>query len=243
MKISEAFLTKVSEVLADTNMGLSGPQIIRYMSDFAVDFGVDIPYASYPFPKELPNKRTALKDNIKAFDHYQQFKIIVFLCELDVFTENKAVQDIKVKLFEQYEELNVDSIVLDTEVLSNTRHWLKEYPESLKLYNDAVRKYELDIFKRNLLDDLRLSLEKLLCKLFDNNKSFENQLSELGTFLKEQNVSPQLRNMFIKIIDYYSKYHNDHVKHDDAVNEIEVEIILELTSSMMKFLVRVKNGS
>ena len=241
MNIAEAFLTKTSEVLADTQNGLSGPQIVKYMSDFAVDFGVDIPYASYPFPKELPNKRTALKENLKVFDSVQQFKIILFLCELDVFKENDVVNDLRIKLLNQYGELNIDNIPLDQDVITTTRHWLEKYPESLKLYNESIKKLQMSIFQRNLLDDLRLSLEKLLCGVLSNTKSLENQQAELGKFIKDKNSSKELQNMFLKLIDYYTKYHNEYIKHDDKVNENEVEIIFELTSSMMKFIVRLSD--
>jgi hypothetical protein len=44
--------------------------------------------------------------------------------------------------------------------------------------------------------------------------------------------------MFMKLVDYYTKYQNSYVKHDDAVIEEEVEFIFELTSSFMKHLVR-----
>jgi hypothetical protein len=48
--------------------------------------------------------------------------------------------------------------------------------------------------------------------------------------------------MFVKLFDYYSKYQNTYVKHDDAVIEDEVEIIFEITCSFMRFLVRQHMG-
>ena len=44
--------------------------------------------------------------------------------------------------------------------------------------------------------------------------------------------------MFVKLVDYYTKYQNSYVKHNDAVIEEEVDFILEITSSFMKHLVR-----
>ena len=44
--------------------------------------------------------------------------------------------------------------------------------------------------------------------------------------------------MFLKLIDYYCKYQNFYVKHDDAVIEEEIEFIFEITSSFMKHIVR-----
>lgn len=60
----------------------------------------------------------------------------------------------------------------------------------------------------------------------------------MGKFLKENAGSPELTSMFVTLVDYYTKYQNTYVKHDDAVIEEEVEFMLELTSSFMKHVVR-----
>ena len=96
-------------------------------------------------------------------------------------------------------------------------------------------------FERNLLDDLRLSLELLLKSIFANGKSLENQIADLGAFIQSKGGSKELSNMFQKLVDYFSKYQNSYVKHDDNVIEEEIEFILELTSSFMKHLVRINN--
>jgi hypothetical protein len=91
---------------------------------------------------------------------------------------------------------------------------------------------------RNLLHDLRLSFEQLLRQMFGNDKSLENQLSNVGAFIKNNGGSSELANMFVKVADYYAKYQNTYVKHNDKVNEAEVDFIFEITSSFMKHLVR-----
>ncbi len=48
--------------------------------------------------------------------------------------------------------------------------------------------------------------------------------------------------MFLKLIDYFSKYQNTYVKHNDNVSENEVEIIIEMASAFMKFLVRINHN-
>lgn len=91
---------------------------------------------------------------------------------------------------------------------------------------------------RNLLDDLRLALEKLVQQIVGNSKSLENQLSAVGQFVKDRVGSPELSNMFVKLVDYYCKYQNNYVKYDDAVIEEEVEFIVEITSAFLKYFVR-----
>ena len=85
---------------------------------------------------------------------------------------------------------------------------------------------------------MRLALELLLNAILGNDKSLENQIPMIGAFIKQRGGSSELSNMFVKLIDYYTKYQNSYVKHDDAVIEEEVEFILELTSSFMKHVIR-----
>lgn len=240
--IPTTFINFAADILGETQTGLSGSKIAKYCSAYAIDYNVEIPYSGYPFPPNVPNKRTALRKNLQAFTPEQQFKIIKELCELEQFKENSNVKDLKIKLISRYGHLATDKRTekINEPLIEETKHWLNDYPDSLKLYEEALNKFENKIYQRNLLDDLRLSLEKLLQKIFENKKSLENQLSEMGSFIKERKVSKELNNMFVKLIDYYSKYQNTYVKHDDAVIETEIEIIIEITCSFMKFLIRIK---
>ena len=124
--------------------------------------------------------------------------------------------------------------------IERVRHWLVDFPEVLDVYNDALKKYGNGVFHRNVPDDVRLALEKLLHSLFNNQKSLENQINLLGDFIKQRGGSPELANMFVKLVDYYSKYQNSYIKHDDSVIEAEVDFILEISSSFMKHLIKLR---
>ena len=117
---------------------------------------------------------------------------------------------------------------------------LSKFPESAKLYQDALDKLNENRFERNLLDDLRLSLEKLISQLLDNNKSLENQNKELGLFLKNSGSSKESTNMLRVLIDYFTKYQNTHIKHNDKVRKEEIDLITNLTSSFMSFLLNMQ---
>lgn len=236
--IPSVFITHASSVLGDTNEGLTANEIGKYFTGYAVEFNVDIPHTAYPF--DAPNKRTALNENLNAFSAKQQYKIIKELCELERFKDNQKIRDLKIKLLSRYSQFagSEAAAEINETLTEETRHWLEGYPESLKLYQDALTKYENNIFTRNILDDLRLSLELLFKSILNNDKSIENQIDGLGKHLKEKGCSKELINMFIKLIDYYCKYQNSYVKHDDAVIEEEIEFILEITSSFMKHIVR-----
>jgi len=240
MNILSTFIKQASTILGDTNTGLSGSKIAEIMSSYAYDLNVEIPYRSYPFPKDLPNKRTALYKNLLTFSSTQQYKILKELCELSIFKDNKDVKDLKIKLISRYGENFGYSIPeeVDKSLLDATNTWLTDYPDSKKIFEQAMVKLENRIFERNLLDDLRLSLELLIKAVLGNNKSIENQLADLGRFFRKKSISKELNNMIVKLINYFAKYQNTYVKHNDNVNDKEIEFIFELTSSLMKLLIR-----
>jgi hypothetical protein len=241
--ISSTFISHASDILGDTNNGLTGNEVVKHCVDFAAKYDVDIPYSHSPLPESVPNKRTALRKNIESFSSVQQYSLISRLCEDSKFQKNEKVQELKTELFSRYNHLQMDESIkgVDLDLIENTKHWLIKFPVSYKLYSGAIAKYKNNVFQRNLLDDLRLSFESLCKEILGNKKSLENQIPHIGEFLKEKDASTELRNMYTKIIDYYCNYHNNYVKHDDAVKEHEIELIIELTSTIMKFLVRMAN--
>lgn len=234
--ISTPFLSHAADVLAP---GLSGSQIVRITSAYAIDYNVELPHPTYPF--RASNKRTALFENLRPFAPDQQYQIIRELCDR-VTSEgtNPKVTELKLKLMSRYGHLAGEETAseLNRHLIVETRHWLGDFPDVKKLYGEALLKHEHGVFTRNALDDLCLALEKLLQSLFGNTKSLENQLSLVGSFIKTQGGSRELANMFEKLLGYYTKYQNSYVKHDDAVLNTEVEFVLEITSSFMKHLVR-----
>jgi hypothetical protein len=78
---------------------------------------------------------------------------------------------------------------INENLIEEARHWLDAYPEVLSLYNEALSKYGHSGFDRNLLDDLRLALEKLLRAVLGNRKSLEKQLQYVGFYIKERGGS------------------------------------------------------
>lgn len=239
--IPAAFISHACEILGDTNAGLSGSKIVEHLVSYAFDYDVNIPYSGYPFPQGVPNKRTALRKNLFPFSPEQQIQILNDLCQLPQFRDNNEVNNLRYKIISRYGHLLVTppDKSIDTVLIEQTRHWLADFPNSLKLYETALTKLENKLFLRNLLDDIRLSLEKLTQDLLQNNKSLENQIADLGPFLKANGCSKELSNMFQKLINYYTKYQNTYVKHDDAVIESEIEIMFEMTCAFMRFLIRV----
>lgn len=239
--MNKSFLCYACDVLADTNTGLSGTEIIKYCGRYAVDYNVMIPVDDIEMLKTtykpmVPNKRTALLRNLEAFSKEQQIKIVKELCELPKFKNNEDVKQLLVKMNQRYPQSPNDEI--DQKQIKETINLLEKYSNSFKLYKEALEKYQKGIYQRNVLDDMRLALELLVKELLHNNKSLEKQRSDIGIALKNSKTSNEINNLFVKVIDYYSKYQNNYIKHNDLVNANEIDYIIGQTNLMMLFLIR-----
>jgi hypothetical protein len=115
---------------------------------------------------------------------------------------------------------------------------LASYPTALEVYKSALDKYEKHIYQRNVLDDLRLCLELLLKEILQSKKTLENQKEALGKFMKDKGSSPALRGSFQTLINHFAQYQNDHVKHNDAVNPDEIELVKDQVDSFIKHLIK-----
>lgn len=237
--IPRTFLTHTSNILGDTDKGLTGGEITQLFSAYSIDYNVDnLPHGEIPWG--APNKRTAILENLAVFSPEQQYEIIRELCSHSKLTNNSDAQNLKIQLIARYgkEFGQNSSLTLNQSLVEEVKSFLVDYPKSEQIYLSALTKFDNDIFERNLVDDLRLSLELLLKDIFQNNKSLENQISEIGVFISKNGGSKHFSNMFRTLVDYYTKYQNAFVKHDDAILEDEVEFIFEMTSSFMKQLIK-----
>lgn len=229
------FLSKVSDVVSS---GVSGNTIVRVTASFAAEYGLELPHPTYPF--QAPNKRTALLENLQALPATVQYQAIAELCDRASQSEvASTVAEIKLMLISRYSHLSSDVGNAWTGPLTvEVRHWLEGHPDVKKLYVEALQKHSAGVYMRNALDDLRLALELLLQEILGNGRSLENQIPAVGQFVKTKGGSKELSNMLEKLIDYYGKYQNTYVKHDDSVPNEEAELVLELTSSFMKHFAR-----
>ena len=126
--------------------------------------------------------------------------------------------------------------LLDEKSVNDVLDWLISYPKVQKSLKSALEKYQNKIYQRNLIDDLRLSLELFFKEILNNNKSLENQEKTLSEYLEQKNVPKELKNMFWKLIDYYTKYQNNYAKHGDKVDSLEIEFMIYLTGTFIRFL-------
>lgn len=236
------FLSRAADTLGDTDRGLSGRVIVKVFLVYGERWDVTVPY---PENLEGVNKRNAILESLKRFSGQQQFIIIDELSTHSSFAVGAPSRDERIRLRHDLHtkhgafKTEILSKELDLPLVAETRHWLGNYPVALGLFDQAKVKYDLGGLGRNVLDDLRLALEKLLHAVLSNDKSLEHQMPLLGKLLKEKGASKELANMLDKLLRYYCDYQNDHVKHDDDVKEEEIEIVFEMSAAFMKHIVRV----
>ena len=160
-------------------------------------------------------------------------------------------EDIELSLLDiQIKRIKGDNIIfypkgaklLDEKVVNDVLDWLISYPEVQKNFKAALEKYQNKIYQRNLIDDLRLSLELSLKKILNNYVNLNNQEKPLSEHLEKKNVPKVLRNMYWKLINYYDKYQNNYAKHDDKVGSSEIEFIIYLTGIFIRFLMTLEDS-
>ncbi len=238
--MDNAFLEYVCNIVADTNNGLTGSEIIKYCNKYAIEYNISIPVDNIEMLKTthkdfISNKRIALKKNLEVFSLEQQLEIIKFLCSLPKFSSNNEIGELLIKMNLRFKNYNNQEL---NKNINETKHWLSNYPKSLKLYNEALQKYEQGIYQRNILDDMRLSLELLLKTLLNNEKSLENQFQLIGKEFKNKSVSTEVTHLFNKLLTYYSDYQNHYIKHNDIVKTNEIELLINQTNTLMIFLIQ-----
>ena len=58
--------------------------------------------------------------------------------------------------------------------------------------------------------------------------------------MKNNNISPTISNMYIKLFDLYTIYNNDNAKHGDNITENEVDYLIYLTGSFIRLILQIE---
>lgn len=142
---------------------------------------------------------------------------------------------------------NYELYPMDTEFLSgalivDVLSWLDEFEQSKKSFAKAIRTKRTESNYRGIIDELRLSIELLFKQLFKNEKSLENQTENIGRYFKENNISIEISNMYIKLMDLYTKFNNNNAKHNDNIKEIEIDYMIYLTGNFIRLIVLIEKS-
>jgi hypothetical protein len=197
--------------------------------------------------KTLPDYATKLQAIFKTYKRYRHFEDIERLYKVIAICLSYTPQvgiaikkvDSEVVVYPSGAEL------LDSNVVNSTLSWLSDYPNVLKSFSTALELYmEGDESRqRNLLDNLRLSIEQLLKEVLGNNKSLENQQPELGAWLKAKGVHQQVTNLYNNLLfGPFRIYQNEAVKHAGEYREQDVEFMIYLSGTFMRLLLQLQRG-
>jgi len=130
--------------------------------------------------------------------------------------------------------------LLDEGVVNEALTWLEPIKDAHNRFAMALSLLGKPGSARDVADNLRLALELTMRHVLGNKRSLENQQAELGAYLKGKDIGGEVANMYWKLVDLYSKFQNDRAKHGNKVQEQEVELILYLTGTFIRFLVTLR---
>lgn len=132
--------------------------------------------------------------------------------------------------------------ISNQDLISECNFWIKDFSKAKKRFVRAVELFREGKDYRDSIDNLRLTLELLLKELLGNEKSLEKQIEDIGKYLAKHRIGKEIRNMFQKILNYYVKFQNERVKHDDDLNSInDVEFVFSLSMIFIRVLIKSNN--
>ncbi|HEY5043878.1 MAG TPA: hypothetical protein VIK53_18045 [Verrucomicrobiae bacterium] len=133
--------------------------------------------------------------------------------------------------------------LLDKAVVDDVLKWLDGYPKVAESFQKALALHlgGDSNSRRNLLDNLRFSLEQLLKMILKNEKSLENQKEILTGWLHEHGLQQQIINMYVALLfGPYAIYQNEAVKHAAKFGADEIEFIIYQTGTFMRLLLQLE---
>ena len=146
----------------------------------------------------------------------------------------KVKVDVKAALDDFFESISKGNYSVYNKALFNKLE--AEYPDVGALVTSGFKHANNEAEYRHALDDFRLAIELLLKKVLNNEKSLENQKDSLLAFMAEKGISTESRNVFFKLLDTFCKYQNNHVKHDNSVNNADLGIMIDFSVFFIKTL-------
>ncbi len=224
--------------------------VTKYSSNFSRYMGLNL-YDRYNGIRNLYINSWVERLNLSSENNY--LELIEFLEFTLNYFDNKefaneissdiALSNADVILCEnddKYELYPKENILLDNALKIDVLNWLDEYKNAKESFSKALKTEMNEDYYRHIIDDMRFALEQFLKKYFENDKSLENQKSEIGKLLKDYN-DKEFANMFEKLLEYYGKYNNENAKHNEKEYDYaEVDFIIYLTGSFMRFLILLK---
>ena len=174
--------------------------------------------------------------------HFEDEEINSFIIRIAEVLKISNANVMVCKNGNNYELYPMDTEFLSGALIVDALSWLDEFEQSKKSFAKAVRIKRTESNYRGIIDELRLSIELLFKQLFKNEKSLENQTENIGKYFKENNISIEISNMYIKLMDLYTKFNNNNAKHNDNIKEIEIDYMIYLTGNFIRLIVLIEKS-
>lgn len=231
----EILMNQTATIVAHTSNGWTNTEIMNKFNDACLRFGKSFFYEK----DQYQSKVSSYLENFSKFSEKELYLILKDVFREDKFKDNENIQQAFNNLIrdnaQDYEDSNENFV----ETYNITSHFLSKYELSYNQYKSAYHKIIANIFERNALDDLRLSFELLVKELLSNNRSLENNINDLCKELKNKGVVGEINSLFNRVLNFFTSYQNEYVKHNDLVESNSVEFIFDISSSLLKYLAKI----
>ena len=174
--------------------------------------------------------------------HFEDEEINSFIIRIAEVLKISNANVMVCKNGDNYELYPMNTEFLSGALIVDVLSWLDEFEQSKKSFAKAIRIKRTESNYRGIIDELRLSIELLFKQLFKNEKSLENQTENIGRYFKENNISIEISNMYIKLMDLYTKFNNNNAKHNDKIKEIEIDYMIYLTGNFIRLIVLIEKS-
>lgn len=131
---------------------------------------------------------------------------------------------------------------LDDALVSTPLEWLKDYPDSRKVFMKALKNYSevIDSTASDVADNFRKALECFFQEFFGGGRSLENYKSIYGEYLKRQGIPKEISGNLETLFQAYTNYNNNYAKHRDKASDIVLEYVLYQTGNIIRLLITLR---
>lgn len=230
-KIPPAWEMKIATVLKDN---FTMANILSLTNSFGADHDIDIPYIRAP---EGMNKQNLAQQNISNFEIAQVIQFISEIVDSETGYYSEQIEQLLQELIGKFpDEASTD----DAKAVSRISEKFLDYPGVPDAWNRVQRNLAMRHYRESI-DNARLALELFFKFLFDNDKSLENQKSEIGKFLSDQ--PKEFRDLVISQVRTYEVLQNQQIKHNlpTGLDEAEIRYILNTTYLIMNYMEKKSN--
>jgi len=133
---------------------------------------------------------------------------------------------------------------MDAALVSQPLSWLSAYPKAHTAYVKALKEYSEATpgNASDIADKFRKTLETFFQEFFDCDKSLENCKGLYGSYLKSQNVPPEITANFETLLQAYTNFMNGYAKHHDKTGLNVLEYIMYQTGNIIRLLITLKQA-